>query len=379
MKLPEVLVLSYSNLGCDPRVIRQLEWLQGKAHIHCAGFGPPPSDIEVDSFSQIYYEPKPNLARKIRRAILFFFFFFERYFFDEYKQTFLRLFLNLKFYLIIANDPASLYLAHKISSSKDQIVFDAHEYHPSENLESKYWRMFHRPMVNYLIMKYASGIKGVITVNDSIAAMYLKNFNLDAVVISNAGSFRDLKPLACKGNPVKFVHHGAAIKGRRMEDMIEAFLQMRSGDEFHLFLSGTSLMLEYREELKRKYRSAPGVFFHDPVPFKKICETINNYDVGLYFLPVHGENENMALPNKVFEFIQARLAMVVSPNPEMKNLVEKHELGIVADDFIPESYRDALRKLNPEVVNRFKENAHKAAQILNAEANREKFLKICGL
>jgi hypothetical protein len=49
-----------------------------------------------------------------------------------------------------------------------------------------------------------------------------------------------------------------------------------------------------------------------------------------------------ASPNKLFEFIQARLPVVTTPNYEMKNLIQKYQLGVVAKDFSVSSFAQAI-------------------------------------
>ena len=54
--------------------------------------------------------------------------------------------------------------------------------------------------------------------------------------------------------------------------------------------------------------------FIDSVPMLLIAGKLNNYDVGLYMLRPSTFNTYMALPNKIFEFIQARLVIAIWPS-----------------------------------------------------------------
>jgi hypothetical protein len=83
-------------------------------------------------------------------------------------------------------------------------------------------------------------------------------------------------------------------------------------------------------------------------------------------------NNHFALPNKLFEFIQARLAIAIGPSPEMAKIVQEYQLGIVAQDFKPETMAAALNKMTKESMDAFKLNADKAAKILNAEENMKR-------
>ena len=106
---------------------------------------------------------------------------------------------------------------------------------------------------------------------------------------------------------------------------------------------------------------------HPPVAPHELPATLNAHDVGVYVLPPVSFNHLWALPNKVFDFVQGRLALVVGPSPEMAALVRRHGLGVVTDDFTPESLARALDGLTAEDVRRFKAASDAAAQELSAE------------
>ena len=82
------------------------------------------------------------------------------------------------------------------------------------------------------------------------------------------------------------------------------------------------------------------------------------------------------MPNKFFEFIQARLMVAIGPSPEMARLVKQYDLGIIAKDFSPQEMAKSLNSLSKEQILQYKENVNKAAEILNAEKEGEKLLKI---
>ncbi|HEX8399466.1 MAG TPA: hypothetical protein VF644_18675, partial [Pyrinomonadaceae bacterium] len=98
--------------------------------------------------------------------------------------------------------------------------------------------------------------------------------------------------------------------------------------------------------------------------------------VGIYSLAPTNFNNKYALPNKLFEFIQGRLAICIAPSPEMVRIVKEFDLGIVADDFTPQAIAAAIKSLTTEKITRFKAQSDKSARELSAENNREKFLRL---
>jgi hypothetical protein len=105
----------------------------------------------------------------------------------------------------------------------------------------------------------------------------------------------------------------------------------------------------------------------DPVPMDQVVPTMESYDVGLYALQPTSFNNLHALPNKFFDFVQAGLAVVIGPSPDMAALVRQHNLGLVADGFDRDSVRRALAGLEPTAVDRWRANSRATRPELSAE------------
>ena len=141
------------------------------------------------------------------------------------------------------------------------------------------------------------------------------------------------------------------------------------GEGFTLDIMGTVPKNDraYFDEIMHLIEQTPNVHFRPAVDFDQIIPTIREYDIGLYILQPVNFNNRHALPNKFFEYIQARLALAIAPSPEMKRICEQYHLGVVATDFTPESLAASLKSLTSEQVNIYKQNAHQAAAIEHAE------------
>jgi hypothetical protein len=183
-----------------------------------------------------------------------------------------------------------------------------------------------------------------------------------------------MKPQPVDPNKIKLIHHGAAISGRQIETMIDTMKLLDDRYQLHLMLTlkGT----KYYDQLKEYAASAKNVLFFDPVPYKEIVNKINPYDIGFYILAPTNFNNMYALSNKFFEFVQARLCLAVSPNPEMIKLVKKYNLGVLSDDFTAESMAKVIKNLTPEKIAFHKQQSHIHARTLSAESNIKKIKEI---
>lgn len=91
--------------------------------------------------------------------------------------------------------------------------------------------------------------------------------------------------------------------------------------------------------------------------------------MGVFLLPDNTFNHRHCLPNKFFEYVQARLAIAISPLPDMSTTLHQYDLGVISEDFTPQAFAAAINSLTPDNIARYKWNAHRAAQTLCWEHN----------
>jgi hypothetical protein len=161
------------------------------------------------------------------------------------------------------------------------------------------------------------------------------------------------------------VHSGACLRGRNLLEMAEAVATAANDVTLDFYL--TPNHPAYLERLKEFAATTPRVTVHDPVPYAQLLATLNGYDVGIHVLPPLNFNNRLALPNKLFDYVQARLGVVIGPSQEMRHYVDEYGIGVVADDFTVDAARAAIERLTQENVARFKANAHANAVELGAE------------
>jgi hypothetical protein len=192
-------------------------------------------------------------------------------------------------------------------------------------------------------------------------------------VITNAPAREDLEPTPV-GVPIRILHHGGAIPGRGLEEMVRVaeLLDERFTTTFVL----VDVVPDYRDALIGRAGGHPRIRFESPRPMHELCRMANEHDIGLYLLQPANFNQRFALPNKLFEFIQGRLAVAIGPSPEMARVVREHGLGVVASDFTPESVAEAINSLDVDAITGFKRASHAAANELCAERNEALLLRV---
>jgi hypothetical protein len=276
--------------------------------------------------------------------------------------------------VIIANDWNGLYLASKLKSNRKweaKIYFDAHEYAPREFDASIKWRLLKQPVIINALKNCKKYITVMSTVCDGLAREYERFFDFpdeSVEVISNAAEYEEaLKPRELR-NKIRLIHHGGAMKQRKLELMIKMmrYLDPEKYELTFMLVPSDQVYYNYLLKMSHKFKH---IHFIDPVVFSKIPQTLNEYDIGVFILEPKNFNYKYALPNKLFEFIQARLAIAIGPSIEMANIIKKYDLGVVSDTFVPKSLAKKIAELTPEKLMEYKRNSDKYAKLLSAENN----------
>jgi len=371
-----ILVICYSPLHRDPRVLRQIKALEG-FDIATAGYTAPQSGII--EFVRLNEEGTKTFFKKIFNAISTLFGFVTHTYWTVSKVSdFNRLIKGGKTDWIIANDLEALPIGLKVAEHYHaKIVFDAHEYFPGYLQKKDLRSLLRRVKILRLCKKYLNKPDYFTVVSPGIQKLYKNNFGINSYLITNATSFQNLAPQSVKKNKINLVHHGIAAPARRIELMIQMMDKLRKEFVLHLYLMQTEDYKAYWVELNKLASKYPSrVFFHDTVATNFIPEEINKYDIGVFLLPPTNINYKFALPNKFFEFVQARLAIAIGPSVDMKVFVDRYQLGVVTKDFSIESFSRALNSLSIEEIMKFKMNANVAAPELCAEENMKYYREL---
>jgi hypothetical protein len=370
----EALVISFSDLRTDPRVNRQLRFLKERYGVTACGF----SDPLIQGVTYIPMRDVHSIARKPREALRLLGQRFEAYYWKrEIVKSAIPKLSSITTDVIIANEVDSLPLAKTING-RPKVILDAHEYSPLEFEERLRWRIFFKRYKEYLCSTYIPKVDGMITVSPGIAERYHGEFGVMPVVMTNAPEYEELRPAGRENedNRIRLVHHGAAIRSRKIELMLQMVRYLDRRFELNLML--VNVDPTYFRMLEKLARDLPNVRLLPTVPMREICSFINKFDIGVYILPAVSFNNLHALPNKFFEFIQARLGLAVGPSREMARIVREHDLGVVADDFTPQAMARALNGLTREKITYYKERSHTVARLFSAERNKEILLQLVG-
>lgn len=363
-----VLLVSFSPLRRDPRVLRQLRLLGEHYKVSTCGFGPAPDDVvehfEIPATQSGWWPTQLKLAGAYLVARRFAAFYRS----EPRVKAVLDSIPRGRFDVIIANDLNTVVLALMLSP-RCGVHADLHEWEPRVPGSGVKWRFMGLPYARWQL-RQVKRARSVTTVALGIAQAYEREYGIRSEVVTNAADYAELEPTAI-GTPLRMIHSGGANPGRRLDLLIDAMRGVEGATlELMLMSTGDGTV----ETLQAHAEGVPNVSFRDPVPYDDLVSTLNDYDVGVFLLPPTTFNNEMALPNKIFEYVQARLAVAIGPSPEIARIVRHHEVGVIADEFTADALREAIQSLTPAAVAHYKTNSHRAARELSAEAATQPWL-----
>lgn len=303
----------------------------------------------------------------------------------------------MRSYKIAKGKPYDIYHANDLNTlpvawwaarqSGAKLVYDSHELYVEKNKKKKSSRVgkFLLSKLEAFLIRRADA---VMTVNESIADELSQRYLIktptvvmnapsrsNGVIKSDVNLLRDA--LGIKPDYYMLLYLGFLTFNRGIEKMIQSLEYL---PKCHLVLMGygTDWYKKQLRDLILKNGVESRVSFFGPVPPDEVIKYAAGADLGV--API----ENACLsyyycsPNKVFEYINAGLAVVASDFPELKRVINKHEIGCTFD---PDEPRDIARAVeyifeDPERWRRMKQNTIAASNCYNWENESEKFLSL---
>ena len=381
----KILIVCSQEYTRQPRVLTTIKALQPYYDITVAGHsGAKSHSVKFIPFKEsnaaaknYWYFNKPAIIRLPVAAFMKYFVFYSfsrewsqhKEYWNADRKEDLKALNALPFKLVICHGIHALPLVVKLASNKMPIIFNTHEYYPLEFEQDPTWLKTIGSRNHSILKRYLPKVKTLFTVSEGIREKYRSEFGKDSVVITNAAPFQELVPGLPDASKIKLVHHGIANREREIEKMAELIHFLPNNYEIHFVLTPGDK--GYLEELKEQFGSNTRIKFHEPVPINELCAFLNQFDIGYYILPPVNFNTKHALPNKFFEFIQARLCLVFAPLLEIKPLIEKYEIGVVSADFSIQKIANCILGLSVQDIYRCKQNAHKYAREFSSEKNTD--------
>lgn len=298
----------------------------------------------------------------------------------------IRLFFFLLFRkadVLVANDLDTLlanFLASKFKR-KVRLVYDSHEYF------TEVPELVSRPRVQKIWLKIERWIfpklKDVYTVNQSIADIYSEKYQKNIHVVRNISprwkneNLRSKIELGIPENVPMIILQGAGINVERgAEEAVEA---MKFVNAVLMIVGDGDVVPALKKYVANAENNlAEKVIFYGKKPYDVMMNYTTHAAIGLTLDKPNSLNYALSLPNKVFDYMHTRTAVVATNIKEVAHVIHTHKIGVVLDEFTVQSLATVLNDLlaDSERLATYHANCDSAAQTENWEVETAVLAKI---
>lgn len=323
--------------------------------------------------------PLPKRNYRMHRMKLF----FEKgpFFYAEFN---VRLFFFLLFHkasLFFSNDLDTLLPNFLISKLKSKpLVYDSHEYFTEtpELVQRKFVQGVWKKIEGMIFPK----LKDVITVNDSIAALFKNDYGIDVHVVRNIPptNITPLKSGASKfeipsDKPIVLLQGSGINIQRGAEELVEA---MQFVDLARLLIIGGGDVIGVLRKMTLDLGLEQKVTFLPKMPFEDLRFFTQKASLGLTIDKDTNINYRYSLPNKLFDYIHAGVPVLASPLVEIKKIIDKYGVGETIKNHDPRQLAQHISAMisNTARLEQYRQNCIFAAKVLNWENEKQTLVKI---
>ena len=226
--------------------------------------------------------------------------------------------------ILLSNDLDTLLPNYLISKKLNiPLVFDSHEiFTEMPSVNGRFTQKIWRSLETFVVPK----LRFMMTASESYADWFAKTYEIERPIVIQNFPRKTANPQDYSQNnfPKIILYQGVINPSRGLDKMIPA---MKSIENAELWIAGDGPKKAEYLALTQDLKLENKVKFIGKLLPEKLREITRKADVGLSIEENNGLSYYFSLPNKVSDYIQARIPVVVSDFPEMRKVVDHFQAG----------------------------------------------------
>lgn len=294
-----------------------------------------------------------------------------------------KLALNIDADIFHFHDPDLLPWMLILSYKGKRVVYDIHENHTERVLGLTFPNLVKKTLAKswfffecFCIAKFA----GIITTTHSMQRIY-SGINIPKAVISNTPYLSELCDVNINVDKIPFSIYTSGFHSDKRNCMqtIEALpFILRKIPEVRLIFAGTYFPEDYEIRLKSKAKEL-GVETHlvieGMLSYKDNFNRTAQMEIGCVFYE-DNVNNRVTIPNRLFEYMYAGVAVVGESFYEVKKVIEDSQCGVVVNSSDPESIADGVIRLFSNIPELRKMQSNATSTIISTYTYEHELNKI---
>ncbi|WP_417428017.1 glycosyltransferase [Halpernia sp.] len=273
--------------------------------------------------------------------------------------------------ILIANDLDSLWPNLLVSKKlKIPVIYDSHEiFTEMPSLKGR----FVKKVWKFLEKRLMPKVKYMMTESESYAEWFQKEYLIKPIVVRNIPR-RITEEISFPENKPKIIlYQGALNQSRGIPQAIES---MNYLENIVFKIIGDGPKRNELENLVKEKKLENRVQFLGKMLPNDMREITKTADVGLSLEENNGVSYLYSLPNKVSDYIQAKVPLVMINFPEMMRIKRQFNIGEVVENHNPQIIAEKIKKVIENGRNFYLEELEKAGKVLCWEEEENKIIKL---
>jgi len=303
---------------------------------------------------------------------------FYKHYYSSLNQYLIEEGCKFKPDIVHANDLDTLWAGWQIKKKTGaKLVYDAHEIWTEQGLPyPKLINWLFKKMEKFLIGKVDHFITVNQSLSDELEKMYHFPKSTPKSIIYNCPRLIVTEPTKHDRKTIIALYQGRYSVNRGLEEIAQAGQYLNPNIEIHFRGLGDEKVLK-NLKLIAQNSGRRNVKFFDPVEMDLLIEEAKTADIGLVAYIPSNINNKLCLPNKVYEYMMAGLALALSDLPELKRIVKAFHNGSTFNPYKPKDIAKQINALaNRSKLNQMKLKSLAAAKVCNWEVEEKKLIKI---
>ena len=272
--------------------------------------------------------------------------------------------------ILHANDIDALLPNYLIAKKLNiPLVFDSHEiFTEMPAIQGKASQKLWQKLESWLLPK----MKFMMTESQSYADWFKNAYGVNSIVVRNIPRQIQEVPDFPENNPKIILYQGAINPFRGLE---QAILAMHNVDAKLVIAGDGPKRKDYENLVKKENLNHKVQFLGKLVPteLRKVTKTA---DMGMSLEENGGVSYLYSLPNKVSDYIQARVPLVMINFPEMMRVYNDFKVGEIIKNHDPKTIAEAFNKVLNNGRAYYLPELEKASKVLCWENEEQKILEL---
>jgi glycogen synthase len=271
--------------------------------------------------------------------------------------------------IIHANDwvtlPAALEAARRVGAS---VVYDSHEFATEEHADRLWWRFGMQRNIRVLEAALIGEAAHVVTIGPGLADALRRLYGERINALTIVRNLPDLPAQVTARTPdgqIRLAYAGLIRPDRRIDVMIAALARLDSRFRLQITGFGPPSHVAMLKSLAAAQGVGGRVDWHPAVPPSELVAHLGKADIGLFLSDGEHGQQRFALPNKIFEYTAAGLAIVSSGSGDVEALLARHGQGACLNSADPDALAALLLEISAVKLGTMKAKARHAALELN--------------